>query len=127
MGDVFVKFGDLLKLFAIYTKDHEPSIELLQTLQLNPAVASFFTDKAAHALSGNKQLGYFLIMPVQRVPRYELLLRDFLKATPETHPDYANIVAALEKVKSIALQVDQRCATDQSLIRFQLQFHHFRC
>lgn len=27
-------------------------------------------------------------MPVQRIPRYKLLLTELLKHTPEDHPDY---------------------------------------
>jgi hypothetical protein len=28
-----------------------------------------------------------IIMPIQRSPRYKLLLEDLLKRTPEAHPD----------------------------------------
>lgn len=31
-----------------------------------------------------------LLEPVQRIPRYKLLLSDYLKRTPEDHPDYEN-------------------------------------
>jgi hypothetical protein len=50
-------------------------------------------------------------MPVQRVPRYELLLRDLIKQTAVTHPDYNDLNAALEKVKSIATVVDASVAS----------------
>jgi RhoGEF domain len=36
--------------------------------------------------------------PVQRVPRYKLLLAELLKHTKETHPDYTNIATALSEV-----------------------------
>jgi len=36
----------------------------------------------------DKYLIDFLIMPVQRIPRYSLLLRELVKATPAEHPDY---------------------------------------
>ena len=29
-----------------------------------------------------------MIVPIQRVPRYELLLKDYLKRLPEDSPDY---------------------------------------
>src|SRR5690242_13778022 len=38
----------------------------------------------------------YLIMPVQRIPRYKLLLEDLLKKTEETHPDYLNIKKAYQ-------------------------------
>ena len=40
----------------------------------------------------------FLIQPVQRVPRYRMLLEDLLKVTEEGHPDEAPLKDALEKV-----------------------------
>lgn len=33
----------------------------------------------------------FLIKPVQRLPKYELLFYDLLKNTEHEHPDYNNI------------------------------------
>lgn len=37
----------------------------------------------------------FLIMPVQRIPRYLLLMRDMLKYTHKHHPDYPRLTKAL--------------------------------
>ena len=33
----------------------------------------------------------YLILPVQRIPRYNMLLRDLVKQTEESHPDYENL------------------------------------
>jgi len=44
----------------------------------------------------------FLIMPVQRIPRYILLLGDLLKNTPKEHSDYKETETALQKTKEIA-------------------------
>ena len=33
----------------------------------------------------------FLITPIQRIPRYKLLLDDLKKHTPEKHPDYKDL------------------------------------
>lgn len=30
----------------------------------------------------------FLIMPIQRLPKYELIFKDLLKKTDSDHPDY---------------------------------------
>ena len=39
-----------------------------------------------------------LITPVQRIPRYVLLLRELLKHTPDDHSDYANLELAHSQV-----------------------------
>lgn len=52
----------------------------------------------------------FLILPVQRLPRYVLLLRDLLKFTPEEHTDFENLSKAVDKMSSVA---DYVCAVRQ--------------
>jgi len=48
------------------------------------------------------QLSSLLIQPVQRVPRYEMLLMDMVKNTWETHPDLQSLQKALAAIKEIA-------------------------
>lgn len=55
-----------------------------------------------------QQLKDLLPLPVQRVGRYPLLLKDLLKKTPETHPDYRNLTAAFDKVKELADRVNEK-------------------
>ena len=47
---------------------------------------------------GLANLPAFLICPVQRLPRYLLILRDLQKCTPEDHPDYPNLKEALSLI-----------------------------
>jgi len=53
------------------------------------------------------RLESFLIMPVQRYPRYRLLLQDLLKHTPESHPDHADLSSALETVAAVLLTLNE--------------------
>lgn len=39
-------------------------------------------------MCGNLTLQHHMLEPVQRVPRYELLLKDYLKRLPEDAPDW---------------------------------------
>lgn len=50
----------------------------------------------------------YLIMPVQRLPRYELLLKDLLRHTEESHPDYQNLQMAYEKIRQTTMMVNER-------------------
>lgn len=49
-----------------------------------------------------------LIVPVQRIPRYLLLINDLLKNTPESHTDHPNLVQALKKISAVASYVNDR-------------------
>lgn len=46
-------------------------------------------------------------MPVQRIPRYKLLLEDLLKKTVETHLDYLNLKKAYQVIENVATFVNE--------------------
>ena len=43
-----------------------------------------------------------LILPVQRIPRYSLLLQQLCECTPQDHPDYDTLQEAKVAVENIA-------------------------
>jgi hypothetical protein len=47
-------------------------------------------------------------MPIQRIPRYVMLLEDLLKHTPNPHVDYENLAAALNKMKEVAITINEK-------------------
>lgn len=79
---------------------------------------TFIMECRKHPRVNDKYLIDFLIMPVQRIPRYSLLLRELLKATSTSHPDYAGLEQALAKVDEISnfLNEQKRKAEDFSRI-----------
>lgn len=48
-----------------------------------------------------------LIQPVQRVPRYRMLLEELLSVTDEGHPDEEPLREALERVKDVAKHINE--------------------
>jgi hypothetical protein len=51
-------------------------------------------------------LDSLLIRPIQRIPRYNLLLNELLKATPQNHPDYPMLEDAKIMMKEISKHVN---------------------
>lgn len=49
-----------------------------------------------------------LIMPVQRIPRYELLLKEALRHTDEQHPDKALLTKALTGITEINQWINEK-------------------
>ena len=78
-----------------------------------------FADYLVEAKSDPRCQGFtmesLLIEPVQRIPRYRLLLEDLLKSTSEQHPDFANITAALENICSIAAENNEAIRQQEEL------------
>jgi len=50
----------------------------------------------------------YLILPVQRIPRYEILLQSLLRYTDKDHADHKNILAALKKVEELNVLADAK-------------------
>lgn len=46
---------------------------------------------------GNLTLQHHMLEPVQRIPRYELLLKDYLHRLPEDAPDYRDAQSTASK------------------------------
>eukprot|EP01091_Cochliopodium_minus_P019393 TRINITY_DN8139_c0_g1_i1.p1 TRINITY_DN8139_c0_g1~~TRINITY_DN8139_c0_g1_i1.p1 ORF type:complete len:276 (-),score=60.95 TRINITY_DN8139_c0_g1_i1:15-842(-) len=63
----------------------------------------------------SENLNSFLIMPVQRLPRYQLLIQQLLEHTPTTHIDFSDLNQALEKIKQIAYEINFLKRKDSSV------------
>jgi len=53
-------------------------------------------------------LGDLLIIPIQRIPRYVLLLEQILKKTRKSHPDYNDLEAATQMLKDTAAEINKK-------------------
>ena len=67
----------------------------------------------------------YLIMPVQRVPRYKLLLKELHKYTPEGHSDRLTLVQALGAIDSTAHLINETIRQREDfdkLVRLESRF-----
>lgn len=106
VGGVFVQMAVFLKSYTAYCNDYERALETLRRLNENPAFEKFFKSIHNKDIIKDQNIKQFLILPVQRIPRYKMLLEEMRKATWETHPDYENLSIALQKIRQIAQFVE---------------------
>jgi len=57
---------------------------------------------------GGQSLHSFFILPIQRVPRYELCLKEIIKLTPDDNPDLDNLRECFEKVCNVNKSINDR-------------------
>lgn len=62
---------------------------------------------------GKLGLDQLLIKPVQKIPRYELLIQRLLKHTDLSHPDYELLSAAQKEVHELVVKIN--CTERESL------------
>jgi hypothetical protein len=106
IGDLFVqKFDEkFLAMYKRYVRDFDSLHLIIHYLEVEkPQFAKLIQEfeKEQAATTGGLHLNSFLILPVQRPPRYMLLIQELVKHTPEDHPDSTNLKRASELVGSI--------------------------
>lgn len=66
-----------------------------------------FLEQSMRENKEKQALGDLMIKPVQRIPRYELLVKDLLKHTPEDHPDHPFLLDAQRDIKRLAERINK--------------------
>jgi FYVE/RhoGEF/PH domain-containing protein 5/6 len=108
IADVFIKLAPFFKLYTQYTESYNDVINVVKEEKNKDSTFSGILDQAAkHPIAKNLDLQAFLILPVQRIPRYVLLLTDLIRNTPEDHPDYVDLQRALKAMKTVADHIEE--------------------
>eukprot|EP01113_Clastostelium_recurvatum_P039518 TRINITY_DN6041_c0_g2_i6.p1 TRINITY_DN6041_c0_g2~~TRINITY_DN6041_c0_g2_i6.p1 ORF type:complete len:1168 (-),score=332.78 TRINITY_DN6041_c0_g2_i6:54-3242(-) len=101
--------GDLLHVYIPYVQKFSTVMTTVQNLRNSRERFSQFMDDCQHdPLAKGLDLASYLIMPIQRIPRYSLLLQELLKHTRPDHTEYDKLGEALTKVKDIALNLNEK-------------------
>jgi len=102
IGDIFLKFFPFFKAYNQYFNNYDDAIETLVECMKRPAFANICAEELAKTPNGlGPDLQSLLVNPVQRIPRYLLLLKELVQKTPSDHPDYQSLNTALNKIKEI--------------------------
>jgi len=104
IAEVFDKNADYLKMGNPYVEGYT---EMMQKIVELRKKKKFQKKLAELKQKGFADITSYLITPVQRVPRYLLLLTDLLKHTPAKHPQHDVLTRALEKVRSVAFTLNE--------------------
>nr|XP_031303028.1 FYVE, RhoGEF and PH domain-containing protein 3 isoform X3 [Camelus dromedarius] len=103
LGDILQKLAPFLKMYGEYVKNFDRAMELVSTwTQRSPLFKDIVQGIQKQEMCGNLTLQHHMLEPVQRVPRYELLLKDYLKRLPEDAPDWKDAERSLELISTAA-------------------------
>ncbi|XP_036134366.1 FYVE, RhoGEF and PH domain-containing protein 3 isoform X3 [Molossus molossus] len=102
-GDILQKLAPFLKMYGEYVKNFDRAMELVSTwTQRSPLFRDVVHSVQKQEVCGNLTLQHHMLEPVQRVPRYELLLKDYLKRLPADAPDQKDAEKSLELISKAA-------------------------
>ncbi|KAM3609265.1 uncharacterized protein V6R79_012024 [Siganus canaliculatus] len=103
IGDILQKLTPFLKMYAEYVKNFDKAMELLkQWTDRSPQFKAIIVEIQSQEVCGSLTLQHHMLEPVQRVPRYEMLLKDYLKKLPQDDPDRRDAEKSLEIIGTAA-------------------------
>lgn len=153
VAEAFIEISNELHVYAPYVSAHKSSIQTLEKAikKINEKKTARTTGLGAQLLQRNRDKGVsemtftklwevvssasprlkgqsissILIMPVQRVPRYKLLLRELSKETKSNHPAYPILEKANELINTVAIQINEALRQRKLLFVIYFSIYYF--
>jgi len=126
IGHIFLKYGNFFKMYQDYLNSMDRSNDIVSELKTRRDFQDLA--KELEMKSSGLRLDALLITPVQRIPRYMLLLRELIKNTDPSHVDHADLQEAFiltqevsDTMNSKMKQFTQMRALDEIEKEFQLE------
>ncbi|CAD8078331.1 unnamed protein product [Paramecium sonneborni] len=123
-GNVFQKFIPFFKIYFQYYADYK-------SYQIN-YLRQTYQDFDKHLFNLEKQdffrgtdLNSFLVKPIQRLPKYALLIKDLVKHTWKSHPDYQNLQQTFYEFNLVTFKINHLMGNilkNQALFDLQKKF-----
>eukprot|EP01096_Ripella_sp_DP13-Kostka_P016229 TRINITY_DN7856_c0_g1_i6.p1 TRINITY_DN7856_c0_g1~~TRINITY_DN7856_c0_g1_i6.p1 ORF type:complete len:960 (+),score=357.84 TRINITY_DN7856_c0_g1_i6:128-2881(+) len=107
LGDIFNRLGDFLKVYTQYVREYDSVLDVLIKARSDDKNYLDFINNLEEEGKVGQPFESCLIMPVQRIPRYEMLLKELLKNTEPDHPDHPNLTSAYAKISQVCTFVNQ--------------------
>uniref|UniRef100_A0A8C5SYX2 FYVE, RhoGEF and PH domain containing 4 n=1 Tax=Laticauda laticaudata TaxID=8630 RepID=A0A8C5SYX2_LATLA len=104
ISDILQKLAPFLKMYGEYVKNFDNAMELVKTwTERSPCFKSIIQDIQKQKVCGNLTLQHHMLEPVQRIPRYEMLLKDYLRKLPSDSLDWKDAEICISVVISFIL------------------------
>jgi hypothetical protein len=99
-----------LRIYSTFISNYDRSMALLKRIEEDPRAHAFLSACELQKGCGGLDLRSLLIQPVQRIPRYRLLLSEILKYTTRDDPERPKLQRALDLVMQVAASINDNIA-----------------
>jgi hypothetical protein len=128
VGQIFSHYAPFFKMYVQYVNNYSDAAKLLENLLHSKQFKNFQkfheeTRNSSRSLGLNLQS--YLIMPVQRIPRYRLLLTQLIDCTEESDPSLQDLKSALEKISNVAISINENIRqvhNQDEIVKLQSKF-----
>ncbi|KAF9401819.1 hypothetical protein BGX21_000457 [Mortierella sp. AD011] len=103
VGDIFIEIAPFLKMYSNYVKAFESALtHVNECMKGSDRFTEFLKATARRPECKNLDFQAYFMLPIQRIPRYKLLLESLLRHTPSNHPDHRKLQIAFESMEQTA-------------------------
>ncbi|KNE68309.1 hypothetical protein AMAG_12976 [Allomyces macrogynus ATCC 38327] len=107
LGQVFCDMATWLDVYIPYCNNYNDSKQELDRCLKVREFAGYLESVKSLKISQKNDLASFLILPVQRVPRYELLLKTLIRNTEPDDPELLALERALDRIHHAAQVINR--------------------
>jgi hypothetical protein len=120
LSKAFAPFRSLVLIYFDYANSyHHLWRSFMNERRSNQTLDSFCTERE---IAINYSIQNILIQPIQRPPRYRLLIQELLKVTPADDPDHSFLEETLTHLCSAIAKIDQQIEEfDEMMRQIELQ------
>ncbi|ELP94954.1 Rho/RAC guanine nucleotide exchange factor, putative, partial [Entamoeba invadens IP1] len=125
IGEVFSKLTYFLKSYCVYVN----CIDCVnkreeQLMKMNKRFENEMKNvKKEHSLDS---FNSYVILPIQRIPRYKLLLEELIKTMPDNHPELQSLKESLGKIKEVGNTLNAANVMIENRGRVMYLLSHFK-
>ncbi|KAF8983464.1 hypothetical protein BGZ46_010217 [Entomortierella lignicola] len=103
VGDIFIEIAPFLKMYSNYVKAFESALtHVNDCMKSSDRFTEFLKATARRPECKNLDFQAYFMLPIQRIPRYKLLLENLLRHTPSDHPDHSKLQIAFKSMEQTA-------------------------
>lgn len=98
---------DLANMYSAYIDNFLNAKDAVRIAKEAKPAFHKFLEQNMRENKEKQALGDLMIKPVQRIPRYELIVKDLLKHTSDDHPDHPYLLDAQRDIKRLAEKINK--------------------
>lgn len=108
IGDIILDRAPFLKLYTEYISKFSKALKTLEeAMKKSPLFADVVHEFESQPMCANLSVANYMLEVVQRIPRYKLLLMDYVKHLPDDSPDKTQSKRALDIISEVANHVNE--------------------
>ncbi|XP_030372492.1 guanine nucleotide exchange factor DBS [Scaptodrosophila lebanonensis] len=123
VSQAFLKMAPFFKLYSVYAFDYRSALFILQELISKNPVFRKFLEQTESRPEVQRKLNSLMIVPIQRVPRYKLLLEQVLLYTSPADTDYRFLKESVKEIEATASHINS-CVEEQEVTQYLIHLQN---